>query len=73
MPVCLAGSVLYLVSERQQPWGYFAVACLGSQAAQFNDLVLNQAQPLNVANHEGRFQPTLRFSADILPRFSFSS
>jgi hypothetical protein len=54
LPVSLACSVLDLISQRVKSKGYFAVEWVGSQAAQFNNLVLNQGQPLDVANHEGR-------------------
>jgi hypothetical protein len=59
----------YVESQRQ-----FTVEwCLGRQAVQFDNVVLNQSQPLDIASHVGRLQPTLRFSADILPRLSLSS
>jgi hypothetical protein len=49
--VCLARPVLDLIGKREKSRGHFAVERLGSQAAQFDDLVLNQGQPLDVANH----------------------
>jgi hypothetical protein len=49
--VYLTRSVLDLVGKREKSRGHFAVECLGSQAAQFDDLVLNHGQPLDVANH----------------------
>jgi hypothetical protein len=49
--VYLTRSVLDLIGKRGKSRSHFAVECLGSQAAQFDDLVLNHGQPLDVASH----------------------
>jgi hypothetical protein len=54
LPVRLARSVLDLIGKRVESRGYFAVECLGSQATQFDNLVLDQGQPLDVAAHDRR-------------------
>ena len=52
--VCLTRSVLDLIGKREKSRGQFAVECLGSQAAQFDNVALKQGQPLDVTSHEGR-------------------
>jgi hypothetical protein len=52
-PVCLARTLLDRVSKRVKSLGYFAIECLGSHAAQLDDLVLNKRQMFDVTDHEG--------------------
>jgi hypothetical protein len=47
--------VLDLIGKCEKSRGHFAVECLGSQAAHFDDLVLNHGQPLDVAIMKSAF------------------